>query len=52
MPDPEFKERLVYAQLKPATPISAFISTNQVVNTPLLLTTETCRTSTSCMLSK
>ncbi|WP_339051500.1 hypothetical protein [Rickettsiella endosymbiont of Xylota segnis] len=51
MPDPDFKERLAYAQLKPATPIFAFIPTNEVVNTPLVIT-ETCRTSTSCMLSK
>lgn len=51
MPEPEFRERLVYAQLKPATPICTSIPTNQVVNIRLL-TTETCRTSTSCTLSK
>lgn len=51
MPKPEFRARFEYAQLKPATPILASIPTNQVVNTRLL-TTETCRTSTSCTLSK
>ncbi|WP_342228304.1 hypothetical protein [Rickettsiella endosymbiont of Rhagonycha lignosa] len=51
MPEPEFRERLEYTQLKPAVPIFASIPTNQVVNIHLL-TTETCRTSTSCTLSK
>lgn len=51
MPEPEFRERLEYAQLKPATPLFVSIPTNQVVNTHLL-TTKTCRTSTSRTLSK
>lgn len=45
MPEPEFRERLVYAQLKLATPICTPIPTNQVLNIRLLIT-ETCRTST------
>jgi hypothetical protein len=51
MPEPEFRARLEYAQLKPATPICTPIPSNQVVNIHLL-TTKTCRTSTSCTLSK
>lgn len=47
---PEFRERLAYMQLIPATPIFAPISISQVQN--CLFATETCRTPTSCTLSK
>jgi hypothetical protein len=51
MPEPEFRERLECEQFKPATPLFVSNPTNQVINTRLL-TIKTCRSFTSCTLSK